>query len=175
MSGPDPRQPDYGGLTIALAVEDERWAEVLPADLESFCHDSFAAAARELSLPGNLETEISVTFADDATVRVANAEWRGKDKPTNILSFPMPAPPGQAAGPLLGDLLLAFETVQREAAAEGKSLPDHLRHLLVHGFLHLLGQDHVEAEEADRMEALEIRILASFGIADPYVEQTGVD
>lgn len=112
--------------------------------------------------------EISVQFADDAQVRALNAQWRGVDKATNVLSFPA-APAGKvAAAPLLGDIVLSFETAEREAAEEGKTLADHCAHLIVHGFLHLLGFDHEDAAEADRMEALETEILAKLGIADPY-------
>lgn len=116
--------------------------------------------------------EMSVRLTDDAEVRTLNAAWRGRDKPTNVLSFatladdPDPPPPGLPLA--LGDLVLARETLLREAEEEGKRAVDHLAHLLVHGILHLLGFDHGEAEEAEAMEALERSILAGFGIADPY-------
>jgi probable rRNA maturation factor len=119
--------------------------------------------------------EISVQLADDAQIRALNAQWRGVDKPTNVLSFPA-APDGKIAGaPLLGDIVLGFETAEREAAEEGKSLADHCAHLVVHGFLHLLGFDHEDAAEADRMEALETDILAKLGIADPYALTVPLD
>ena len=112
--------------------------------------------------------EISVQLVDDAQIRALNAQWRGVDKATNVLSFPA-APAGKVAvAPLLGDIVLSFETAEREAAEEGKTLADHCVHLIVHGFLHLLGFDHEDAAEADRMEALETEILAKLGIADPY-------
>jgi len=118
-------------------------------------------------------------LADDATLRRLNRDYRGKDKPTNVLAFPLAFPlagRGGKATPgnmvlgdlLLGDVVLALETVQAEAAAQGKSVGDHLAHLVVHGVLHLLGHDHVRATAAARMEALERRILAAMGIADPY-------
>jgi probable rRNA maturation factor len=101
---------------------------------------------------------------------VLNRDWRGQDKPTNVLAFP--AGMDEAAAPgaplLLGDVVLAYETVAAEAAAQGKDFAAHLRHLIVHGVLHLVGHDHDEAAAAERMEAVERTILAGFGIADPY-------
>ncbi|MCE7030271.1 rRNA maturation RNase YbeY [Jiella avicenniae] len=162
--------PGFAALTVVIGIADEAWSDAFgDADLVALTHRALAAAARHLALPDAIETEVSVTFADDATVAEANRAWRGKDRPTNILSFPMvQLAPGALPGPLAGDLLLAFETLAREAAAEDKPLADHLTHLLVHGFLHLMGHDHVEEDEAAAMEATEIAILAGLGIADPY-------
>jgi probable rRNA maturation factor len=119
---------------------------------------------------------LSLVLADDATLRALNRRWRAQDKPTNVLSF---AAQGEETPPdaplLLGDVVLAFETVAREAAAQGKPLGDHLRHLVVHGVLHLLGHDHERREEAALMEALETRILAGLGVADPYREHEVAD
>ncbi|WP_158815255.1 rRNA maturation RNase YbeY [Methylocapsa sp. S129] len=112
--------------------------------------------------------EVSVQLVDDSQIRALNAQWRGLDKPTNVLSFPASAPEKIAAAPMLGDIVMAFETAEREAAEEGKTLADHAAHLVVHGFLHLLGFDHQIAADANRMEALETRILAKLRIADPY-------
>ncbi len=111
---------------------------------------------------------LSILMADDATVRTLNRDWRGKDSPTNVLSFPsdMPAIPDEPD--FLGDIALARETLEREAALDGKTLDDHLRHLVVHGVLHLLGYDHIEKAEAEEMESTETRILAGLGVADPY-------
>jgi probable rRNA maturation factor len=106
--------------------------------------------------------ELSILFTDDAHIQRLNRDFRGKDKPTNVLSFPQPA------GPLLGDIILAFETVRDEAALAGKALKEHMAHLIVHGFLHLIGYDHETDEEAEEMEALERAALARIGIADPY-------
>ncbi len=108
-------------------------------------------------------------LSEDATVRALNRQWRGQDKPTNVLSFAAgaeTAPPGAPC--LLGDVVLAYETVAAEAKAQGKPMAHHLCHLVVHGVLHLLGFDHERAAEAERMEALETVILAGLGIADPY-------
>jgi len=116
---------------------------------------------------------VDVTLADDAAQRALNRTWRGKDAPTNVLAFPAadPAHPAPTGAPLLlGDVVLAFETVTREAAEQGKPLGDHLRHLVVHGVLHLLGDDHVEPAEAEAMEAREIAILAELGVPNPYCD-----
>ena len=164
--------PGFDRLIAAICVEAPDWDDAFPqGELEALTVRVLAAAARHLKLPPTLETEISITFADDAIVASANSEWRGKDRPTNILSFPMvQLEPGDLPGPLAGDLLIAFETVAREASAEEKSLTDHLSHLLVHGLLHLLGHDHIGDDEAAVMEAEEIAILAGLCIADPYGE-----
>ena len=106
-------------------------------------------------------------------MRALNARWRGLDKPTNVLSFPAAAPERLGETPVLGDVVVAFETMAREADDEGKALADHFRHLVVHGFLHLLGFDHRSDAEAEAMEALERRILARLGVADPYGEAAG--
>ena len=116
--------------------------------------------------------EISIVLADDAFVRDLNRTWRNIDSPTNVLSFPADDADGQ--GPcLLGDVVLAYETVQREAVAEGKQVLDHVANLVVHGTLHLLGFDHEAENEAIEMEALETALLARLGVADPY--QRGLD
>lgn len=129
-----------------------------------------AAAAAALRQSGKrlARAEISLVLADDATVRALNLRWRGKDAPTNVLAFASDDMPASGRPLLLGDVVFAYETVAAEAAAQGKSLADHLRHLVIHGVLHLLGYDHVAAAPAKRMEALETRILASLGVADPY-------
>jgi probable rRNA maturation factor len=111
--------------------------------------------------------EVTVVLADDAAVRVLNRDWRRIDKPTNVLSFP--APPGSSEmPPLLGDIVIAYETTAREAEAEGKPFPHHLAHLAVHGFLHLLGYDHDSEEAAEAMERLEATILRRLGVPDPH-------
>lgn len=125
------------------------------------------AANATLASEGKANASVSLMLGNDAAIRRLNASFRGKDKPTNVLSFPAPRMPGDLA-PMLGDIALAYETCAGEAEAEGKTLPDHLSHLIVHGILHLLGHDHETDAEAEAMEALEIRILAGLGIADPY-------
>lgn len=122
-----------------------------------------------------IDVEVSVLFSDDAEVQCLNRDYRGKDKPTNVLSFPMLEPaeiaaPGAPAGGelLLGDIVLAAETVAREASEKRISVADHATHLIVHGLLHLLGYDHEDEGQAEHMEALETRALATMGVGDPY-------
>lgn len=113
--------------------------------------------------------EVSVVLADNRLSRHLNRTWRGKDKPTNVLSFPAAGGPAPKAAPLmLGDVVIAGGVVADEAAAQGKRLSAHLAHLVVHGVLHLLGHDHERDVDAKRMEALEIRILRGLGVANPY-------
>jgi probable rRNA maturation factor len=124
------------------------------------------AVARETSLSN---AEVCVALADDAQVAELNASYRGKDKPTNVLSFPaVPMLPVDDEPRFLGDIILALETLEREAADLGLPLAHHMQHLVVHGLLHLLGYDHQTEDEAKEMEGLEVRILAQLAIADPY-------
>jgi probable rRNA maturation factor len=124
-----------------------------------------AVAAGELAD----DAEVAVMLTDDEGIRTLNANWREIDKPTNVLSFPaFQTKPLPGTPRMLGDIAIAFETVRREAEEEGKRFADHLSHLSVHGFLHLIGYDHENDDDARTMENLERRILASFGIADPY-------
>ena len=111
--------------------------------------------------------ELSVVLMDDAEQQVLNKQWRQIDKPTNVLSFPQIEPFSPVLG-LLGDITLARETLEREAVEQGVSFVDHFTHLVVHGFLHILGYDHIEEQDALVMEGLETQILATLGIADPY-------
>jgi probable rRNA maturation factor len=114
-------------------------------------------------------------LTDDAGIRTLNANWRGIDKPTNVLSFPalQPTGPSLPGDPprMLGDIAIAYETTRREADDEGKAFDHHLSHLAIHGFLHLIGYDHETDEEAGEMESLEREILARLGIPDPYAPQ----
>lgn len=109
--------------------------------------------------------EVSILLCDDAEIRTLNHQWRGFDKPTNVLSFPAP---GEHEDMPLGDIAVAFETCEREARADGKTFDDHVTHLVVHGVLHLLGYDHETESEAEEMEDTERRILRTLGISDPY-------
>jgi probable rRNA maturation factor len=111
--------------------------------------------------------ELAIRIVDIDEARALNRDFRGKDYPTNVLSFPVELPPGMSS-PLIGDLAICAPVVLREAVEQGKPPRDHWAHLTIHGVLHLLGYDHLEDAEAEAMEALEIRILASLGIADPY-------
>ena len=142
------------------------WARV--ADLETLAMCAVEAAfAVAPEAPGS-PVELSLLLSDDAGVRELNRAWRSLDTTTNVLSFPGSGAASPEGVHHLGDIALAFETVAREAEAEGKSLADHVAHLIVHGVLHLLGRDHETDDEAEAMEALETAALASLGIADPY-------
>lgn len=162
-------------LDIQISVEDERWPdeEQLSALSERVLGAAAGFIATEEKQPFPPHScEVSLVFTDDAAIREINAEWRGEDKPTNVLSFPaFPVTPGKTPGPMLGDIVIARETVEREALDLEKSFDDHLTHLMVHGFLHLFGYDHIETDEAEKMEALETRILARLGLSDPYAGQ----
>ena len=172
---------------IAPSSPCAAWATALPeaeavamqAAAAAFAAADAATGAAALpmarALRGRDQVEIAVVLADDAEVRGLNADWRGQDKPTNVLSFPAMEPDDVTRQPpempvLLGDVVLAFETCAREAGEQGKSLGHHLAHLVVHGTLHLLGYDHETDEEAGVMEPLETHVLAGLGIADPYGE-----
>ena len=161
---------------IDVSVEDERWAAAVP-DLESFVGRAVEAGLTAGSAPSAGPVEISVLLADDVIVQSLNRSWRGKDAPTNVLSFPAAPQPRHAGAALpLGDVVLAYETLVRESVEQSKSLQNHLAHLLVHGTLHCLGHDHeTGAPEADAMEALEIAALATLGIPDPYAADLHAD
>ena len=129
------------------------------------------AACRKADLPEIAEgAEVSLVFTDDARVRRLNKQYRGKDRPTNVLSFPAARVAPGRLGPPLGDIVLARETIAAESEDQGLTFADHLTHLIVHGFLHLLGYDHETDGEAAVMERLETAILARLAIADPYAE-----
>lgn len=149
---------------IEVAIGSEDWAAL--EDPQHLAQSVLVAAIAEADTPLAANAEISVLFCNDACMRELNRRWRGIDKPTNVLSFPAAGEPRSM--PLLGDIVIAFETAAREAAEAGKPLRDHVAHLLVHGFLHLIDHDHVERGEAEAMEALEGAVLAKLGIADPY-------
>jgi probable rRNA maturation factor len=152
---------------IDMAVNAGEWPAV-PV-LEAIVRRAVAAAISAADLRMPPDAELSLVFTDEAEIRSINAQWRGKDKPTNVLSFPAAdIRPGQRGERMLGDIVLAAETVRREADLEGKRFEDHLTHLLVHGFLHLFGYDHIDEKEAVVMEGLETRALATLGIADPH-------
>ncbi len=152
--------------TIEVAVGAEAWLAAV-TDPEQLCRRVIAAVlAGEAGEP----VEVSVLLADDATVARLNRDYRGKDRPTNVLSFPADAPPcaDMDQPRLLGDVVVAFETTMREAESAERPLADHLTHLLVHGTLHLCGFDHEAEDDAERMEAREVEVLATLGVADPY-------
>jgi len=162
---------------ILISVTDERWraADGLAAAVEQAAVAALAGAG----LPEGVaaRAEVSIDLSDDASIQLLNRDYRGKDRPTNVLSFSgfdTMAEMGDGLGPegppiLLGDVILAYETVAREAGEQHKPFLDHVRHLTVHGVLHLMGHDHEEEEEAEEMEALERRVLLGLGVPDPYL------
>ncbi|MGA0544883.1 rRNA maturation RNase YbeY [Brevundimonas sp. VNH65] len=152
---------------IEIEVEDETWRDAV-ADVESVVDRAARAALSAVSAEAPCDRELVILLADDEAVRDLNARFRDKDRPTNVLSFPAPdTPPGFPPGPL-GDIVLASGVCGREAADQGKSVQNHLTHLVVHGVLHLLGRDHMVEAEAEAMEAEERAILAELGVSDPY-------
>lgn len=143
---------------IDIEIEDERWSRAVP-DAEALTR-----RAAEAALAGERGDNITVLLTDDATIRELNGRFRGKDAPTNVLSFPaFDNPEG-----FLGDIALAFGICEREAAEQGKHLAHHLQHLVAHGALHLVGYDHQSEADAQAMEALEREILSGLGVPDPY-------
>ncbi|MGH6894078.1 MAG: rRNA maturation RNase YbeY [Dongiaceae bacterium] len=164
---------DRPRLSIAISVEDPHWAKLAPNAervLRRAARDALAQAKADGWRGSRVGHEISFVLTDDRRLRALNRAYRGKDKPTNVLSFaaldddrPKPGMPW-----LLGDVVLASGVIAREAKAQGKNLAHHLTHLAVHGVLHLLGYDHEQNQDAEAMEALEIAALAGMGIANPY-------
>jgi len=160
------------GPEIVVDLRAPSWSTAL-ADAEAICREAAGAAVAAAGIaPG----EISVVLVDDAFIRVLNRDHRGRDRATDVLSFPqtngtdMPVQPGQPR--LLGDIVVAYETTAADAARNEIALTAHLAHMIVHGVLHLAGHDHELEPAAEAMEALEVAALARLGIADPYAELT---
>jgi probable rRNA maturation factor len=159
-------RPTPHGCKIDVLVESDLWQH--PGQAKTVVLRAVRAAAAALSTK---RAELAVVLTDDAAIRLLNRDWRGVDAATNVLSFPT-----KRVGngpPLLGDIVLAYETVAREARLDGKPFAHHLAHLAVHGFLHLNGYDHGRADEAAAMERLERAILRRLDIGDPYRERAG--
>jgi probable rRNA maturation factor len=153
-------------LSIEISRNSPGWPEALDARADAAVRAALTRSKAKIAGAA----ELSIVLTDDAEQRRLNRDWRGIDKATNVLSFPQIEPFGPVIG-LLGDIILARETLEREANELGVSFTDHFTHLVVHGFLHLLGYDHVADDEALVMEGLETQILASLGVADPYAEE----
>ncbi len=160
---------------MRLDIDNEHWPV---GDWDAMAQRAAGAAAHVEPALANPRLETSLLLTNDAEVQALNREWRGRDKATNVLSFPMLARDEllalHADGPpeMLGDIALAYETCAREAADKGISLEHHAAHLIVHGLLHLAGHDHVDSDDqAEAMEALEVKALAILGIADPYADR----
>ena len=146
-------------IELDLIIEDDTWSAI--PDVEGVCQTAFRAGAEVEPATGL----VSLLLTDNAALQALNLQFRGKDKPTDVLSFP--ADPMDR--PLLGDIAIASGVAGSDADAQGKALAHHLTHLLIHGYLHLLGHDHETASEAETMERLEIKALASLGIDNPYL------
>lgn len=155
-------------MIINVDADEEVWAAVLP-DASKLAVSAANAAARFLGKELG-DSALDIVLATDEEVAELNGQWRGKPNPTNVLSFPAASgiivPPGEPQP--LGEIILAAGVVAREAAEQSRSPADHFTHLVVHGFLHIMGYDHEVEAEADRMERLETEILAKMGIANPY-------
>jgi probable rRNA maturation factor len=166
-SAPSRRTP---APEIDIRVASPLWdAQPLAAQT---VRDAIAAAAAALA---NSSADVSIVLSDDAAIQKLNRDWRGIDKPTNVLSFPAAKPDAQGPPALLGDVIVAFETLTREAAEQAKPFLHHLAHIAVHGYLHLLGYDHQTDSEAGAMEKLERDILGRLRIADPYRDYAAGD
>ncbi|MGC1349437.1 MAG: rRNA maturation RNase YbeY [Xanthobacteraceae bacterium] len=154
-------------LNIDVVVESKLWNR--KKGVKSTARRAIVKAAGVLSTPSS---ELAIVLTDDSTIRLLNRDWRGVDAPTNVLSFPANRAGG--APPFIGDIVLAYETITREARAEHKPFAHHTAHLAVHGFLHLLGYDHVRKKDAEEMEQLERDILRRLRIPDPYRRMASV-
>jgi probable rRNA maturation factor len=157
--------------TICPDIEQDSplWDRLI--DAEAIAERAIEAAAEQADVKLLDGAEVSLLLSDNAHVQSVNREWRGLDKPTNVLSFPAVEPSKLARAPFLGDIIIAYETVESEARLDDKAFADHYAHLVVHGFLHLLGYDHLDEADAQKMESLEIAILASLDIPDPYADR----
>jgi probable rRNA maturation factor len=162
--------PQAATLAVEVVHRGDAWDRDAISDptVKLAAHAAFSVAP-----PKPAPYEITIVLTDDAQMRDLNRTWRNKDQPTNVLSFPA----GNASGEtgMLGDVVIAYETTQREAEEAGIALPNHVSHLVVHGVLHLLGFDHRNDAEAEQMEDLENLALASLGIADPYADDAAVE
>ena len=154
--------PDNGVLSIDLRIADPRWDAL--GDVDALAGHVLGYAANQTKSAG----EVSILMTDNAEMHALNKKWRGFDKPTDVLSFPADGPeiPGEPVH--LGDIAMGYETAFGDAQAMGRPFEGHVSHLLIHGFLHLLGYDHIESEDAKVMEPLEATILAGLGWPDPY-------
>ena len=153
-------------IDLQLASENQ---DGLPsqAQFEKWVNQALTLQAQTADYP---ETEITIRIVDEAESHELNLTYRGKDKPTNVLSFPFEVPEGIEL-PLLGDLIICRQVVEREAVEQQKPLDSHWAHLAIHGTLHLLGYDHLTDEEAEEMESLETEIMQSLGFEDPYISE----
>ena len=157
-------------LELDARIDAGEWGKL--SELETMALEAFQAVlvTKQFFMAKTVlnGSEVSLLFTDDANIKTINNDHRGQNKPTNVLSFPQHQADAGRFGPYLGDLVFAFETIIREAALEKKPLNHHLQHLMVHGFLHLVGYDHETDIEAEEMESLEVKILDQLQIPNPY-------
>jgi probable rRNA maturation factor len=151
---------------LEITIDDTRWSDI--ADLKEVATYAISSAYAESQCDLESDFVVSLLFCSDSRIQDLNREWRSQDKATNVLSFPAPQDLVMGESLVLGDLALSYETVLRESEIEEKKIVDHLSHLIIHGFLHLLGFDHETESEAEEMEWIERRSLAKIGIMDPY-------
>lgn len=166
-----PQGADPSWLTLDVVFEDDEWPEA--ARIEAHVREAAGALAAHGVMHGLNPVSACIALSNDGHVQTLNASFRGKDKPTNVLSFPAPESRVPQGLEPLGDIIIARETLEREAAEKNIPFADHLRHLTVHGLLHLLGYDHENETEALEMENLETEILGRLGIPDPYGDRDG--
>lgn len=159
-------------IAIDIAVDSDQWQDI--EAFEELAQKTSAIVTRWLEERESIKfppvpMELSVLLTDDASIKEINSKWRRQDKATNVLSFPTKElDVGDTPLPLLGDVIFAYETILREAEELTKSFEEHLTHLFIHGFLHLLGYDHINDTDAEQMERIETGILLSIGLSDPY-------
>jgi probable rRNA maturation factor len=170
-AAPPQAAPPQAAPRLDIIVDSPLWKA--QRGVRAVLQRAIAEAAAMAATTGG---ELAIVLTDDSAIRALNRDWRGKDQPTNVLSFPAPddVPARRAGAPrgrvrLLGDIVIAYETMVREALAERRPFRHHLAHLAVHGFLHLVGHDHEAEAEADAMEALEIAVLTRLAVPNPYV------
>ncbi len=154
---------------LALEIEDARWTAALP-NAAALIEKAVCLALADTDTHGRT-IEVGVRLVDDGTIQALNRDWRGRDKPTNVLSFPL-GDPGPVTDPefpwLIGDIVMSYDTVTAESIRDRKPLEHHVVHLAIHATLHLIGHDHEAEAEAEAMEAAEVSLLAGLGIPDPY-------
>jgi len=167
--GPSRKGAAASGVTLDIEVERHAGAWGAPELTDARIEQAARAAIHAAPALPQGSYQVTFVLTDDAEMRALNRTWRGKDAATNVLSFPVG---GAVKAPgHLGDIVLAYDTTLKEARAQHIAFPDHVSHLVVHGVLHLIGLDHMDDAEAERMEALERTVLASLGIADPYADE----
>jgi len=156
-------------LTFELKVDCEGWPSLIV--LQSLAHEAVFSAVRAAKLEIPKQAELSMLFCDDDAMAILNGQYRAINKSTNVLSFPAgDISAGECAAPLLGDVVFSLQTIKNEALVEGRTFEHHLSHLMIHGFLHLFGYDHLEDDDARIMQTLEKDALAHLGISDPYAD-----